>query len=173
MKYSNENLDSWLRVQNAAMVASYETFRHGGHTFWYDGVERVTGYVVGNNNDPLIPGFGSTPGDRIDIDELQRQLLTVYRDNVECRDDDDEEYDGVGTWLDREGVERTGFGGKKYQDTDLVYFDNVTHKEGIHEAMRLAQFNGEIAIYDLEDGECINVAEWLAYQARMEAAERL
>ena len=156
MKYTNENLDSWLRVQNAAMVAAYETFRHGGHTFWYDGVERTTGYVVGNNNDPLIPGFGSTPGDSIDIDELQRQLLTVYRDEFECLDKDEREYEGVGTWLDREGVERTGFGGKKYQDTDLVYFDNVVHVENLGDAMELAQKNGERSIYDLANNCCID-----------------
>ena len=153
--YTDETLDSWLAVKNAAMVTAYETFRHGGHTFWYDGVERTTGYVVGNNNDPLIPGFGSTPGDRIDIDELQRQLLTVYRDKYECRDIDDEAYDGVGTWLDREGEEREGYGGKKYQATNLVYFDNIEHVEQLHYAIILAKINGEKSIYDIVNKCCI------------------
>ena len=154
--YTDETLDSWLAVKNAALVAAYETFRHGGHTFWYDGVERTTGYVVGNNNDPLIPGFGETAGDDISIDELHRELLTVYQDNTGYRDDDEVEYDGVGTWLDREGEEREGYGGKKYQATNLVYFDNVTHIWDLGFALELARLRGELAIYDLANKCCID-----------------
>jgi len=155
--YTDETLDSWLAVKNAAMVAAYETFRHGGHTFWYDGIERTSGYVVGNNNDPLIPGFGETAGDDISIDELHRELLTVYRDEVECRDADEREYDGVGTWLDREGEERTTYKGNKYQATNLVYFDNVKHVENLEDALALAQENGERSIYDLVNKCCIDL----------------
>ena len=148
MKYTTESMDTWqaTSVQRIKMV--HETFVNGGSTLWYDGIERSDGYVVGDNTNPLIPGGGGGM-------ELGRYQVLEALDRARP----DSAYAGIGSWIDGE--------------TGLVYLDNVTHKEGIHEAMRLAQFNGEIAIYDIEDEECINVASWLDKQARMDAAERL
>ena len=145
MRYSNESMNTWESVSLQRIKMVYETFVNGGSTLWYDGIERRDGYVVGDNTNPLIPG--GSGGMALGRYQVLEALDRVRPDNG---------YDGV----------------RSQVDTGLVYLDNVTHMETIRGAMLLAQVNGEISIYDIEGGECINVAEWLDKQERMDAAER-
>jgi len=131
MKYTTESMDTWQAVSVQRIKIVYETFVNGGSTLWYDGIERVSGYVVGDNTNPLIPGGGG--GMSLGRYQVLEALDMVRPANA---------YDGVGSWIDEE--------------TGLVYLDNVTHMETIRGAMLLAQVNGELAIYDLANNCCID-----------------
>jgi len=138
MKYTTESMDAWqvTAVQRIKMV--HETFVNGGSTLWYDGIERTTGYVVGDNTNPLIPGGGGGMA----LGRYQ-VLETLERAQPHKVGSDAREYDGVGSWIDEE--------------TSLVYLDNIKQVESLEDALALAQENGELAIYDLANKCCIDL----------------
>jgi len=130
MKYTTESMDTWQMTAMQRIKMVYETFVNGGSTLWYDGIERTTGYVVGDNTNPLIPGGGGGMA----LGRYQ-VLEALERARVICR------YDGIGSWIDEE--------------TGLVYLDNVRHIEDLGYAVALARLNGEKSIYDIANKCCI------------------
>jgi len=132
MKYTTESMDTWQAVSVQRIKMVHETFVNGGSTLWYDGIERTTGYVVGDNTNPLIPGGGGGMA-------LGRYQVLEALDRARPSS----AYDGVGSWIDEE--------------TSLVYLDNVTHMENLGFALELARLNGELAIYDLANKCCIDL----------------
>ena len=127
MKYTDESLNKWEAREIRVVLATTSTFRDGGATLWFDGIERRTGYVVGNNNDPFERLYHTR--------DLYCDALRVTLINGFVRHDSgDSEYDGIGTWVDGDG---------------WVYFDNVKHIPKLEDALELARKNGELAIYDI------------------------
>ena len=137
MKYTTESMDTWQMTAMQRIKMVYETFVNGGSTLWYDGIERTTGYIVGDNTNPLIPGGGG--GMELGRYQVLEALERVQPHKVGS---DAREYDGIGSWVDGE--------------TGLVYLDNVRHIEDLGYAIAMARLNGELAIYDLANKCCIN-----------------
>lgn len=110
------------------------TIHEGGLTEYFPGGRKAR-YVVGDGTN----GVKYTPaeffGGAADIHGDLRGRFDEWRALG---------YDGFGTWYDKEG-------------TGLVYVDPVTTHSDEVTALMLAERRGELAIYDIEGGDCLSV----------------
>lgn len=130
---TSAQLNEWQARQIAIANAVHSTFLDGGFSYWYDGIERVDGYSVGNNNDKPFEYAINDP------DTLQSALQYEF----ECNDPEDREYDGIGTWIN--------------EDTGELHLDNIRHVVSLDDALALGIENGEHSIYDIANACCIEV----------------